>query len=180
MKKHFKKITPSKASLEKQKMLKPVAHLIAEPRIWHFNRRAIATGVAIGLFFGSLPIAGQMLLSAIVAIVLKANLPIALVATWISNPFTMPLLYTANYYFGAWLLQRPHIDLSHIEWSFEGLMSLGGDILVPLFFGSIVVGVILAMFSLICIRMMWRMHVISYLRNRKNRKNRKRTKEKEH
>lgn len=169
MKKQLKKITPNKEALEKHKMLKPIAHWIAEPKVWHFNRRAIAMGVAIGLFFGSLPIAGQMLLAAIVAVISKSNMPIAIVSTWISNPFTMPFLYTANYYFGAWLLQRPSVDLAHIEWSFDGLLALGGEILVPLFLGSVVVGVILAVVSFIGIRVFWRLHIVSHLKSRKLR-----------
>ncbi|MBS9778666.1 MAG: DUF2062 domain-containing protein [Gammaproteobacteria bacterium] len=170
MKKHLKKITPSKVALEKQKMLKPIAHWIAEPKIWHFNRRAIAAGVAIGLFFGSLPIAGQMFLSAIVAVFLKSNMPIAIVATWISNPITMPFMFTANYYLGAWLLRSPKIDLKNTQWTLESMMALGGDILIPLYFGSIVVGIILAMLSIIIIRIMWRISIVMHFHERKNRR----------
>ncbi len=170
MKQRFKKITPDRAWLEKHKVLKPVARWLGNPKIWHFNRRAIAMGVAIGFFFGSLPIAGQMLLSAIVSIVSKANMPISVVATWISNPLTMPFLFTANYYFGAWLLQRPTIQLQEMDWSLNSLLQLGGDILVPLFFGSIVVGVILSTTSYILIRLAWRWHIISHLRARRFRR----------
>ncbi len=170
MKKRFKKITPSKAWLENHKVLKPVAGWLGEPKIWHFNRRAIALGTAIGFFFGSLPIAGQMLLSAIVAIVTRANMPIAVVATWISNPVTMPFFFTANYYFGAWLLQRPALQLQEMDWSLQSLLQLGGEILVPLFFGSIVVSVILSITSYIVIRILWRLHIISHIKKRRFRK----------
>ncbi len=169
MKKRLQKITPNRDWLENHKVLKPVAKWLGNPKIWHFNRRAIAMGVAIGFFFGSLPIAGQMLLSAIVSIVSKANMPISVVATWISNPFTMPFLFTANYYFGAWLLQRPALQLENMDWSLQALLQLGGNILVPLFFGSIVVGVILAVTSYIVIRILWRLHIVSYLKSRKIR-----------
>lgn len=150
-------------------MLKPVAHWLTNPKIWHFNRRAIATGIAIGLFFGSLPIVGQMLLAAVVAIAMQVNMPIAVVATWISNPLTMPFFYTANYYFGAWLLHRPAIHLNDIDWSLDGLLKLGGEVLVPLFFGSVVVGVILSALSFIVIRLLWRLHIVISHRARKSR-----------
>ena len=68
-------------------------------------------GTAIGIFFGCLPIAGQTLLSAVVAVFLRSNMPMAIVSTWISNPFTMPFLYTANYCFGAWLLNHKIVDI---------------------------------------------------------------------
>lgn len=169
MKRRFKKITPDRLWLEKHKVLKPIAHWLAEPKIWHFNRRAIALGVAIGLFFGSLPIAGQMLLAAVVAVSTKSNMPIAIVATWISNPFTMPFLYTANYRFGAWLLDRQALHLKDINWTVEGLIKMGGEILVPLFLGSVVVGVILALVGFVLIRLLWRLHIVSLLQSRKIR-----------
>lgn len=169
MKKHFNKIMPARSTLENSRMLRPVAHLLANPKIWHFNRRAITAGIAVGLFFGALPIAGQMLLAAVMAIALRVNMPIAVVATWISNPFTMPFLYTANYYLGAWILHSPRVDLGALDWSLEGLLHLGGEILVPLFFGSIVVGVILAVVSFIVLRLLWRLHIVLSHRERRNR-----------
>lgn len=173
MKKHFKRITPNKATLQKHKLLKPIAHLLGNPRIWHFNRKAIALGVAIGFFFGSLPIAGQMLLAAIVAVMWRANMPVAVAATWISNPVTMPFFYTANYYFGAWLLRQPSIKVSDIDWTLEGLLELGGEILVPLYLGSVVVGLVLFTLAILSIRVMWRVHIVSHLKVRKNRKKHK-------
>lgn len=160
MKKYFRKLTPDRSALEKSKMLKPIAHWLTNPKIWHFNRRSIAAGIAIGFFFGSLPIAGQMLLAAVMAAAMRVNMPAAVVATWISNPVTMPFFYTANYYFGAWLLDRRSIDLQHMDWSLDGLLQLGGEILVPLYFGSIVVGVILSAVSFVVIRAWWRIHII--------------------
>ncbi len=167
MKKHFKKIAPDQTTLQNSKMLKPIAGFLTNPKIWHFNRRSIATGIAIGLFFGALPIAGQMLLAAVMAVAMRVNMPAAVVATWISNPLTMPFFYTANYYFGAWLLDRHPIDLHDMNWSLEGLLSMGGEILVPLFFGSIVVGVILSAVSFLLIRMWWRIHIILSHRTRR-------------
>lgn len=169
MKKHFKRITPSKTALQKHKMLRPIAHWLANPLIWHFNRKAIALSVAIGFFFGSFPIAGQMLLAAVVAVLWRANMPVAIAATWISNPLTMPFFYTANYYFGAWLLRQPTIHVADIDWTLNGLLALGGDILVPLYFGSLVVGLILFTLAILSIRVMWRVHIVSYLNSRKKR-----------
>lgn len=162
-------MTPSQTALSEHKMLRPVAHWLGNPKIWHFNRRSIAMGIAIGFFFGSLPIAGQMLLAAIVAIAARANMPAAVVFTWISNPLTMPFFYTANYYLGAWLLDRPYVKLSEIDWSLHGLLQLGGHVLVPLYFGSIVVGVVLSALSFIVIRLLWRLYIVRSHRERKSR-----------
>lgn len=169
MKRIFNKITPDREKIENSKMLKPIAHLLGNPRIWHFNRRTVIAGISIGLFFGSIPIVGQMLLAAFVAIAMRVNMPVAVVFTWISNPVTMPFFYTANYYFGAWLMGREPLHLEEIDLTWEGLLNLGGDILVPLFFGSIVVGVILSSLSYIIMRAWWRLHVVAMHKARQSR-----------
>lgn len=170
MKNYFSKILPSREKIENSRVLRPVAHLLGDPRIWHFNRRTIARGIAIGFFFGSLPIIGQMLLAAMMAIVLRVNMPIAVVSTFISNPVTMPFFYTANYYFGAWLMDKPAVDLGKMSWSPEALLSLGGEILVPLYFGSVVVGVILSFVSFIVLRIWWRIHIVISHRARREKR----------
>lgn len=170
MKTYFSKILPSRKKIENSKVLSPIAHLLGNPRIWHFNRRTIARGIAIGFFFGSLPIIGQMLLAAIMAIILRVNMPIAVMSTFISNPVTMPFFYTANYYFGAWMMGKPAVNLDNIAWSPEGLLDLGGEILVPLYFGSIVVGVTLSFVSFIILRIWWRIHIIISHRARRDKR----------
>lgn len=176
MKNYFKKIIPERSKLESNAMLRPIAHWLVNPKIWHLNRRSIASGIAIGFFFGSLPIIGQMLLAAVMAIVLRVNMPIAVLSTLISNPVSMPFFYTANYYFGTWLMGRDAVDLGLITWTPEGLLKLGGEILVPLYFGSIVVGVILSALSFAVIRVWWRLHIIFAHKARRNGVNLKSTK----
>lgn len=176
MKNYFKKIIPERSKLESNAMLRPIAHWLVNPKIWHLNRRSIASGIAIGFFFGSLPIIGQMLLAAVMAIVLRVNMPIAVLSTLISNPVSMPFFYTANYYFGTWLMGRDAVNLGLITWTPEGLLKLGGEILVPLYFGSIVVGVILSALSFAVIRVWWRLHIIFTHKARRNGVNLKSTK----
>lgn len=85
----IKERMPTKQELHNYKVLKPIAHLLADSRLWHLNRRTVASGVAIGVLMGFLPLPIQMLLAATVAIIAKANVPLAIVSTWITNPFTM-------------------------------------------------------------------------------------------
>ncbi len=164
MKDYLKKITPDREKLENNKVLKPVAHLLTNPQIWHFNRRSIAMGIAIGLFFGSFPIAGQMPLSALLAVFLRGNMPISLVATWISNPFTMPFIFTGNYYLGSWILGYDTVSLADMSWTLDAILNLGKNILIPLFFGSTVLGIVLAISSYTIIRVWWRIAIINHRR----------------
>lgn len=177
MKKHFEKIIPDKEKMQNSKVLSPIAHWLGNPLIWHFNRRAIIKGLCIGLFFGSLPILGQMLLAAIVAVVMRINMPAAVMATWISNPVSAAFLYTGNYYVGAWLMGTESVHLAEWDFSWESIVNLGGDILVPLFFGSVVVGVTLAVSAYIIMQTWWRLHVVSIHKERQSRPGKRRSTE---
>ena len=73
--------------------------------IWHMSERSLSGGFALGLFIAFTPtISVQMLLSAILAIWLRVNLPIALVACWITNPLTAVPIYGAAFKLGRWLV----------------------------------------------------------------------------
>jgi len=52
------------------------------------NRRTVAGGVAVGVFFGLLIPVGQILGAAVAAICFKVNLPVAAMSTLVTNPFT--------------------------------------------------------------------------------------------
>lgn len=74
--------------------------------IWHVNRFTISRGVAIGLFSAFIPLPIQMLAASLLAIFFRANLPIAVLMTWVSNPVTfLPLNYfiykVGNYIMGG-------------------------------------------------------------------------------
>ena len=74
------------------------------PNLWHLNRDSVAGGLAIGLFSGLVPGPLQMLTAAALAIPLKKNLPVALVTTLYTNPFTIAPLYLLAYGYGRLLL----------------------------------------------------------------------------
>jgi len=73
--------------------------------IWHVNRRSISAGLALGLFIAFTPtIPFQMLLAALLAIWLRINLPIAVIACWVTNPFTAVWIYLMEYRLGKAVL----------------------------------------------------------------------------
>lgn len=73
--------------------------------IWHMSERSLSGGLALGLFIAFTPtISVQMLLSAILAIWLRVNLPIALAACWITNPLTAVPIYALAFKLGRWLV----------------------------------------------------------------------------
>lgn len=71
------------------------------------SRRGIAMGLAIGLFFGLLLPTAQIPCSAALAMVLRANLPVAVAGTLVSNPITSVPLYYAAWRLGSAVLGEP-------------------------------------------------------------------------
>jgi len=96
----LKSFLPSPESIREHRWLRWCAPVLAHPRLWHLHRRAVALGVAIGLVTGLIPGPVQMLLAAIIAIPLRANIPAAVFTTLYTNPFTFVPLYILAYNIG--------------------------------------------------------------------------------
>lgn len=88
------------------RLLRPFAHLFGHPSLWHLNRRSVPRALAIGLFAAFIVPLGQIALAALLAIPLRANVPLAAGATFVSNPITFPAIYIGAYKFGSFLLHH--------------------------------------------------------------------------
>jgi uncharacterized protein (DUF2062 family) len=98
----LRKIAPTREQIEAHPWLAGMAPQLANPKLWHWSRRSVAAGAAIGLFIGlAIPFA-QIVLAAVAAVVLRANVPIAAACTLVTNPLTVPPIYFAAYHLGRW------------------------------------------------------------------------------
>lgn len=109
VRKWFKQISPDRDSLLANRWLRPLAHRLTHPEIWHFNRRNVARGVALGLFVGFILPIGQIVVAALLAASARGNLLVAAMATLITNPLTFPPIYYAAFRTGSFLL-APVLD----------------------------------------------------------------------
>jgi uncharacterized protein len=88
---------PTREQMGKNKWLAPIAHRFLSPELWRFTRRSVPRGVALGLFAGFIVPVGQIFLAAFLALPARANVPLAAVITFVTNPFTLPFwLVVAN------------------------------------------------------------------------------------
>ena len=98
------------------------------------NRRMVTRGVAIGLFWGFIPMPMQMLAVMATTPFIRFNVPIAISMVWLSNPFTMPPMYYMEYLTGNFILGREGIE--DIELTMSWFSEHFDDILVPLYVGT--------------------------------------------
>ena len=80
---------------------------VLRSELWRFTRRSVPRAVALGLLVGILLPFAQIIFAAILSLPSRANVPIAAVTTFVTNPLTTPLIWAASYQVGNALL---HID----------------------------------------------------------------------
>ena len=160
---------PTRSDLRESWLLRPVAHLLDNNELWHMNRRAVSGAVFVGLFSAFIPVPSQMVLSAILAILFRCNLPIAIGLVWITNPITIPPMFYFSYRLGAWLLDM-RLSVDSINLSFSWIWDNLGTIGYPLLFGSFICGWVSGVTGFVITRVLWRLHVIRRWKERRARK----------
>jgi len=166
----LRRLIPDRSELSRDRALRGVfGMLLANADLWHLNRHSVAWGLSVGLFVAYVPIPFQMLLAAGISILIGCNLPVAVVAVWVSNPITMPPMFFAAYKLGALLLGIPpapfRFEMS-VHWLLRGL----SESWAPLLLGCAVLGGLLALIGQIAVRVIWRIHVANSWRSRRQRR----------
>jgi uncharacterized protein (DUF2062 family) len=100
----IRKNTPTREEMAKNRFLAPFAHRVLSPELWRFTRRSVPRGVALGLFAAFIFPLGQILISTFLALPTRANVPLAALITFVTNPFTLPFWAAIAYKLGDFVL----------------------------------------------------------------------------
>lgn len=107
----------------------------------------IAKGFALGIFIGMTPTLGfQMIIAVFIAMLLQQNKIAAAVGVWISNPLTAPFIYAVEYETGRFVLDMERIHFCE-QTTAESLAQFGYDLMIPMFLGSLIYGLLLGAVS---------------------------------
>jgi len=106
----LRRFIPTREQLLAGRFTRWMAPWLGQRKLWHWSRRSVALGVAIGIFFGLLIPIAQIPVSAAAAIVLRANLPAAMGSTLVTNPLTFGPIYYLAYRTGARVVGQPVRD----------------------------------------------------------------------
>ena len=181
--KYFRKYLPDAAKVRSHRMLRVFGSLLHHPNLWHLNRESVAGGVAIGLFAGLVPGPLQMLTAALLAIPLHRNLPVALVTTLYTNPFTIVPLYLLAYEYGRLLLGDggappragpPDLDWTQLSASLHALVTWSLSLGKPLAGGLVALALTLAALGYFGVHLAWRAYVVLAWRARRRLRSRRR------
>lgn len=175
--KFLRKYLPSHESIRGNRHVARFGSLLHHPNLWHLNRKSVSGGVAAGMFAGLVPGSNpvQFAAAAMLAIAFRVNLPVAVVVTLYTNPFTIVPLYVLAYEIGSLFFASNQAALSYppavdwwqigasIEAYFAWLLALGK----PLALGLLVLAAGLAIVGYVAVQLAWRTHTILAWRRRK-------------
>ena len=102
---------PRREDLAESRWIKPLGSRVLHSEFWRFTRRSVPRGVGVGLLVGIfLMIPGlQIVGAALLSVPLRANIPIAALMTFLSNPATTPFILLASLEVGSFLGFRTDI-----------------------------------------------------------------------
>ncbi len=176
----FRKYLPTATSVRDNRLVAMFGSLLHHPNLWHLNRDSVAGAVAIGLFAGLVPGPLQFLTALLLAIPLRRNIPVALLITFYTNPFTIVPIYLFAYAIGNLLLglnhEQPKVQHFDMDWGhffdsmarlFDWMLALGK----PLAVGLVVLALTLAAIGYVMVMLGWRAYVtLAWRRRREKRK----------
>lgn len=100
--------------------------------IWVFKRHNVALGAAIGVGMGILIPLAQIPASAALSVLLRANVGVATLATFVTNPLTVGPLYYAAFRFGEKLTGIGFTPLGSSGNFFQWISGVGAPTIVGL------------------------------------------------
>lgn len=157
----LKQSLPTPELLATNRWLKPIAHRICEPRLWHLQHEGVARAVAIGIFWAFAIPVGQVVVAAAHSVWWRANIPVAAGLTLITNPFTIGFWLWLAYQLGSLLLDAPPM-VARVEGDslFNWMTSFGG----PALLGMGIFAVAGSIGGYLVVKVVWRLRV--YLKRR--------------
>ncbi|MDD4882355.1 MAG: DUF2062 domain-containing protein [Gallionellaceae bacterium] len=165
---------PTRETLEKNRRLRWLLPFLGHPRLWHWSRRGVAMGVALGVFFGLLVPIAQIPLSAAAAILLRANVPAAVASTLVTNPVTFGPVYYGAYRLGLWLTGEaappgPGIAKPASPGTATGIWSRLTRLGKPLLLGLSILASVTGLLTYAVITLVWRWQILAKRRRRVRR-----------
>ncbi len=163
---------PTRESFERNRFLRPFTARVFHPALWRFTRRSVPRGVALGLLVGifllipGVQIAGVALL----ALPIRANIPLGAAMTFLSMPLTTPFILIASAYVGG-------ADSTHLMSLLDAKMGwwpklvelsywMLSDAAPAMLFGLFVISVVSAAVGYVIAVGFWRWRIVTKWRRR--------------
>lgn len=163
----FRKFAFKRHQLSEQWFMTPFRHLLHDHRLWAIRRRTVVPAFAIGIFIAFLPTPGHTLMGVLLALTFRVNIPVAALATWVSNPITMGPMYYFAYRLGRYLLNTP-LQEFQFEMSWNWVTHTFLTIWQPMLLGCFILGTVATVIAYITLDLFWRSSIADYKTRKRN------------
>jgi uncharacterized protein (DUF2062 family) len=167
---------PTPETLRNSRWLRWLGPALHHPRLWHMSRRGVALGLALGVFFGLLIPFAQIPFSAAAAVALRANVPVAVASTLVTNPVTFGPLYYAAWRLGHALIgddipadaeppplpapeDEPDIVRDGLDGWFSEVWERLRNVGKPLLLGLLVMATVFGLSTYVLVSQIWRFRI---------------------
>ena len=166
---------PTREQMERSRVIRPFAGRVLRSELWRFTRRSVPRGVALGMLVGIIVPFAQILFASLLCLSVRANVPVAALTTFVTNPLTTPFIWVVAYKIGSWILQVDAMTvvapvnsaMQHSQFD-DMLQWLTGATLVTAF-GLVILAVVAAALSYLATSLGWRWWIARKRRTRLER-----------
>ena len=166
---------PTREQMERSRVIRPFAGRVLRSELWRFTRRSVPRGVALGMLVGIIVPFAQILFASLLCLSVRANVPVAALTTFVTNPLTTPFIWFVAYKIGSWILQVDAMTvvapvnsaMQHSQFD-DMLQWLTGATLVTAF-GLVILAVVAAALSYLATSLGWRWWIARKRRTRLDR-----------
>ena len=163
----FKKFTFKRHEIAERWFMSPFRHMLHDHRLWGIRRKTVVPAFSLGLAVAFVPIPGHPILAALLALLLRVNIPVALVTTFITNPLTMGPIFFSAYLLGSAILGIEPQPFD-IEFTWEWVETVFTSIWLPLTLGCVILGSTAALIGYITLDGIWRYTLHDYKSRKRN------------
>lgn len=165
----FRKFALKRHEFSERWFMAPFRHMLHDHRLWGIRRKTVVPAFSLGIFVACLPFPGHPLVAAILALMVRVNVPVAALTTFISNPLTMGPLYYFTYKVGAALLSHDPSGFE-FELSMDWVTNTFVQFWQPMLLGSVLVGAIASLLGFMALDAVWRYSIHDYKSRKRQRR----------
>jgi uncharacterized protein (DUF2062 family) len=162
----FKPLSRQRHRWKARWFMRPFASWLENPAYWSLNRRNVARAFALGLFLSFVPLPIHALLATTLALILRLNIPAAVIGTLLSNPLTIVPMFVFAYWLGCSLLMIPPGSM-HFEMSWQWFTTELILIWKPILLGCLILGTASALIGYAALAAVWHITLVMKYHERK-------------